>query len=446
MTSTHATRIDAAAVSEDAYVFAYPLVVAELLRIEMTSVPAVEPQTMRAPLNALVHARRRTGTGVMPSTGASMLSTSAWLDLAAEPVVLSVPETHGRYYVMSMIDMWTNPVASVGPRTTGTGPGAFAIGPAGADCSQLPAGVLPIVAPTRYVRIVGQTCIARGEADTDVVAVQRGYGLTPLSRWPAIHETAAAPSTDADAANRPSPAELVEKMDAQRFFGLAGRLVADNPPRTEDRRLMSRAQQIGLFTACDDPWMGGDAALQGAVERGTRRGSAMVRARAASAMGETSNRWHVDYRRGDFETDYLSRAGAARTPLAEHLPADALPAVTSTDDNGRRLTGRHRYVLRFGVEGPPPVDGFWALSTHAVIARSGQVQGTWVSLGDQDGLTVDGDGSLPIHIQHDRPPRRRQSNWLAAPEGHFRLMLRLHWAREEALAGRWTPPAVIRVD
>jgi hypothetical protein len=239
---------------------------------------------------------------------------------------------------------------------------------------------------------------------------------------------------------------LVEKMDAQRFFGLAGRLVADNPPRTEDRRLMSRAQQIGLFTACDDPWMGGDAALQGAVERGTRRGSAMVRARAASAMGETSNRWHVDYRRGDFETDYLSRAGAARTPLAEHLPADALPAVTSTDDNGRRLTGRHRYVLRFGVEGPPPVDGFWALSTHAVIARSGQVQGTWVSLGDQDGLTVDGDGSLPIHIQHDRPPRRRQSNWLAAPEGHFRLMLRLHWAREEALAGRWTPPAVIRVD
>lgn len=445
MTSSYVTRIDAAAVSEDAYVFAYPLVLSELTRIEMTSVSAAEPHTMHAALNTLVHARSRPRADVRASTGAGTLTTSAWLDLAAEPVVLSVPETHGRYYVMSMLDMWTNAFASVGPRTTGTGAGAFAIGLAGTDGSRLPAGVLPIVAPTRYVRIIGQTCIARGEADADVVAVQRGYGLTPLSRWPTVYEVAAAPLTDTEAAHRATPAELVDEMDAQTFFRLAGRLLADNPPRTEDRRLMSRAQQIGLFTCGDHPWMR-DAALQGVVERGTRRGRAIVYARAASLMGKASEPWYVDYRRGDFGTDYLCRAGAACTPLAAHLSADALPALTSTDDGGRRLAGQHRYVLRFGVEGPPPVDGFWALSTHAAIAHSGQVQSAWVSLGDQDGLTVDGDGSLPIHIQHDRPPRRRLSNWLAAPAGDFRLMLRLHWPRAEALARRWTPPAVMRVD
>ena len=446
MTSTHVTRIDAAAVSEDAYVFAYPLVLAELTRIEMTSVPVADPHAMRAPLNELVHARRRSGAGATASPGAGILRSSAWLDLAAEPVVLSVPETHGRYYVMSMVDMWTNAFASVGPRTTGTGAGAYAIGLAGVSSSQLPADVLPIVAPTRYVRIVGQTCIARGEADADTLTLERGYDLTPLSRWPAAHKVVAALAMDTEAANRPPPAELVDEMDAQTFFRLACRLLAENPPRTEDRRLMSRAHQMGLFTGCDRAWMGGDAALQGVVERGTRRGRALVRARAASVMGDTSGHWHVDYRRGDFGTDYLCRAGAARTPLGAHLSADALPALTATDDAGRRLAGQHRYVLRFGVDGAPPVDGFWALSTHEAAAQSGQVRGASISLGDQDGLTVDVDGSLPIHIQHDRPPRARRSNWLGAPAGDFRIMLRLHWPREEALARRWTLPAVTRVD
>ena len=163
-------------------------------------------------------------------------------------------------------------------------------------------------------------------------------------------------------------------------------------------------------------------------------------------MGETCGGWYIDYRRGDFGTDYLCRAGAACTPLVAHASADALPALASNDDDGRRLVGHQRYVLRFGVDGVPPVHGFWELTTQAVVAQDGRMQGASVSLGDQDGLTVDLDGSLPIHIQHDRPPRARRSNWLAAPAGDFRLVLRLHWPREEALARRWTPPAVTRLD
>ena len=445
MTSAHITTIDAAAVSEDAYLFAYPLVLAELTRVDMTSVSAADPHTDRAPLNELVHARRRPDARVRTSVGASTLNTSAWLNLAGGPVVLSVPETHGRYYVMSIIDMWTNAFASIGPRTTGTGAGAYAIGYGGLDGSRSSEGVQPIIAPTRYVRIVGHTSIARGESDAETLAVQRGYGLTPLSRWPAAQPVAAR-LPGMEAANRPPPAELVDEMDAQTFFGLASRLLADNLPRTADRRMLSRAQQIGLFTGCDHAWMGGDAAVQAMVERGTTRGRAAVRARAASAMGEASGGWYIDYRRGDFGTDYLGRAGAACTPLGAHASADALPAVASNDDDGRRLVGHQRYVLRFGVDGAPPVHGFWELTTHAVVAQDGQMQGASVSLGDQDGLTVDLDGSLPIHIQHDRPPRARRSNWLAAPAGDFRLVLRLHWPREEALARRWMPPAITRVD
>jgi hypothetical protein len=435
MTHAHRTRIDAVAVGEDAFVFAYPLVLKNLTRIEMTSVPAPDTNTMQAPLNRLVHARRRPGAGAPATLGADTLNSSAWLDLADEPVVLSVPETHGRYYVMSMIDLWTNAFASIGARTTGTGAGAYAIGLGSAHARRLPAGLMSIVAPTRYVRIVGQMCIRRGESDVD--AIQRGFSLAPLSLRPTAHEAEATVTCGDD---RASPVERVDRLDVEAFFRMACRLLEDNPPRTEDHRLMERAQRIGLFTRCDDAWMGGDAELQRAVERGTWRGRASIRRRAASVMGDRFGQWSIEYRWGGFGTDYPSRASAACAPLRAEVPADTLWALTRADAEGRPLSGRHRYVLRFGPGVAPPVHGSWMLSAHAPSEDHS------ISLGDMDGLAVDGDGSLPIHIQHDRPARPRRSNWLPAPVGGFTLVLRLYWPCVEVMTRRWTPPAVTRVD
>jgi hypothetical protein len=360
--------------------------------------------------------------------------SSAWLDLAEGPVVLSVPDTHGRYYVMSMIDLWTNVFASIGARTTGTGAGEYAIGLGAAHAGRLPAGVIPIAAPTRYVRIAGQTCVARDESGAD--AIERGYSLAPLSRRQTAHEPTAVAAGEDD---QSSPAQRVDRLGADAFFRLASRLLEDNPPRVEDRRLMERVHPVGLFSRSDDAWMG-DAEMQRSVERGTRRGRAAVRRRAASVVGDAFGQWNVAYRRGDFGTDYLSRAGAACALLRPEIPADALPALTRVDAEGRPLTGRHRYELRFGPGVAPPVHGSWVVSVHA------PTEGRPTSLGDRDGLTLDGDGSLPIHIQHDRPARARRSNWLPVPAGEFTLVLRLYWPRDEALDQRWTPPAVARID
>ena len=416
MTSDTLSRIDAAAVCEEAFVFAYPLVLMEHARIQMTSVPAPDPDTLRAPPNRFVHALGR------PGRGAGTLRSSAWLDLAKGPVVLSVPDTHGRYYLLSLIDMWTSVFASVGARTTGTGPGRYAIGLRGMHRSALPAGVLPITSPTRHVRIAGQTCLEPGEKETDVKPVEDGYRLTPLGG-----QCAAPVAVDSGA-----PAERVDRLDARAFFRLAARLLADNPPCAQDRDVMDRARRLGLFTDREDAWMEGDPELLRAVEQGTSRGREVVRARAASAMGEVCGHWQIDYRRGRFGRDYVCRAAAARAPLGADVPEDALPALTRTDADGRPLTGSHRYVLRFGPDTPPPVHGFWALT----------VPGAAVSLGDRDGLTIDDDGSLSILIQRDRPPRARRSNWLPVPPGHFALVLRLYWPRDEVLRRRWTPPAV----
>jgi hypothetical protein len=49
-----------------------------------------------------------------------------------------------------------------------------------------------------------------------------------------------------------------------------------------------------------------------------------------------------------------------------------------------------------------------------------------------------------VLVQHDRPSEPGV-NWLHAPEGNFRLNMRLYWPRKSALDGTWRPPPVERL-
>jgi hypothetical protein len=116
-----------------------------------------------------------------------------------------------------------------------------------------------------------------------------------------------------------------------------------------------------------------------------------------------------------------------------------------TDDTGRPLTGRHRYLLRFPAEQLPPVQGFWSLTTYD--DRQALVDNPLdrYSIGDWHGLVLDGDGSLSIRIQHGHP-NDAHSNWLPSPPGPFNLLMRLCWPQDEVLDRKWVPPPVTRAD
>jgi hypothetical protein len=231
-------------------------------------------------------------------------------------------------------------------------------------------------------------------------------------------------------------------MDARTFFGAVERLLAIAPPRTADRAAVESMRRGGLLGSHDrGPAITG-AVVDNGVADGMRNGLALVQAQAARPPVEAVGQWHIRYRLGQFGTDYLRRAGAACAGLVTESAADEVPAGLRTDADGRPLSGKHWYVLRFAPDRPPPVHGFWSLSTYD---GQGSVApcAARASIGDADGLTVDIDGSLPIHIQPEPPAGR--GNWLAAPPGDFTLVLRLFWPLTEVLERRWRPPEVTRV-
>jgi hypothetical protein len=54
------------------------------------------------------------------------------------------------------------------------------------------------------------------------------------------------------------------------------------------------------------------------------------------------------------------------------------------------------------------------------------------------------DGSLTIYIQRERPLDERAANWLPAPAGPIRLVLRAYHPAEAMMDGRYRVPAVHR--
>ncbi|MBA3263903.1 MAG: DUF1254 domain-containing protein, partial [Thermoleophilaceae bacterium] len=110
--------------------------------------------------------------------------TVGTLQLAAGPRILDVPDTAGRYYVIQLLDAYSNTFAYVGRRTTGTRAGSYAIVAPGFN-GGLPAGVKRIQSPTNLVWVLGRTLL-RDAADLPAVAqVMGGYKVTDLSAWSA---------------------------------------------------------------------------------------------------------------------------------------------------------------------------------------------------------------------------------------------------------------------
>jgi hypothetical protein len=440
------TEDQAAKVAEDAYVFGYPLVLMDVTEKLSTAVP--KPEGSQAPINQFAHLRAfpdATYTDIV-SPNADTLYSLAWLDVAKEPIVLSVPEMGKRFYLMQIMDDWTNTFASPGTRSTGSGKGNFAVvGPQWTG--KLPEGVTELRSPTNTVWICGRTQ-TDGKADYPAVrAIQDQYKLIPLSAWGKDYtppsDVPVAPGVDA---KTPGAAQ-VAKMDAATFFARLNTVMKDNPPATADADVMTRFAAIGIAPGKPFDPAKLDPAVAKGVERGARAAREKLYAEAKKPFGKIVNNWSIMTDRiGRYGTDYQFRAIVALVGLGTNLPEDATYPLTRVDAEGKPLAGTNHYVIRFAKGQLPPVGAFWSVTMYNSRQHFVDNPIDRYAIGDRDKLKFDDDGSLTLYVQQESPGKDKESNWLPAPKDEFNLVMRLYWPKKEILDGTWKPPGVERVN
>jgi hypothetical protein len=433
----------------EAYIYGYPLVYDLQEVAEFVEGGGSLP--IQAPYNTFAYARRLLGPETkFVSPNNDTLYVIAMLDVRQGPVVLHVPDTHDRYYVLQFVDAWSNNFAYIGRRATGTAEAEFLLTDSGYD-GPVPDGMTVVPAPTGVFSIVGRVQVD-GAADLPAVqALQDQFTLTPLAGGASPGQVAGAPKLDP---------RVPDDLRWWEQFRIA---LAAFPPPQADAPFLALAERFGA-TAAESPYADPDPELAELLAGGQQAGQAKIEELAGSGGGAAGG-WTSAMHMFDYNLDhlglgtidapewkitdrpkaYVTRAVAARAGLWGNHGYEADYAFVWTDADGQPLNGSSRYELR--LEEPPPVDAFWSLTMYDVpdfylvanpIDR--------YSIGDRTpGLETADDGSVTISMQTDSPGPGKESNWLPTPQGRFRPILRMYQPQKAILDGTYVLPAIRKV-
>ena len=407
------------------------------------------PQSTLRWCNTFVHARELLRAGgsrvVMPNN--DTLYTNAWLDLSHGPLVLDLPDMGERYHVLGFLDFYTHPFAHVGTRNTGNGAKQVLVLPPGWQ-GEVPApwatGGHVLRSPTPWVWIIGRLLIDGAHELAELHALQDRFHIHTLSDWQQ-GQRGQAQRFDAvwDAAAPWGPL---------RFWRMANAALRENPPPASDVALVAGGACVGLGLddsslkqlasepAVTEAWARAADTVHGLLDQG-----ADALGQASPAAGWSRSMMSLS---GGFGHDTLLRAFVARQGIGALAPEEAIYPRCETDDQGRRLSGTHRYRLRFAPGQLPPVGAFWSITLYD--ARDYMLVDNPIdryAIGDRTpGLLPDADGGLSLWIAHTPPPQpQARANWLPAPAGDFFLCLRAYMPAPEMLDGRYTLPAPERI-
>nr|WP_246779626.1 DUF1254 domain-containing protein [Rhizobium sp. BK313] len=436
---------EAHAIGVDAYLYFYPLLTMDLTRRQSTNIDPGK-EVGKGPMNTFSSfpAYPAADNKLVVRFNFDTLYSLAWLDLSKEPVIVSAPDTNGRYYLLPMLDMWTDVFASPGWRTTGTHAGNFLIAPQGWS-GDVPSGVTRINAPTPYVWTLGRTK-TDGPADYDAVhKIQAGYKITPLSRW---GKNAAPPTVTIDSTvdMKTPPKVQVDRMPADKFFAYAAEILKVVPPHITDEPMIAQLRKTGFEPGKSFDLNKADPVVQRALADARDEGQQLM-TWAIPTIGRVANGWSMQTNTvGVYGNFYLKRAIVAQLGLGANLPEDAIYPLNLADDTGKPLDGANKYTLHFEKGEAPPANAFWSVTLYD--AEGFQVANPLnrFNLSSWMPLKSNADGSLDLYFQNESPAADKEANWLPAPRGAFNLLMRLYAPRSEALIGKWNPPPVTRVE
>ncbi|MCU1717064.1 DUF1254 domain-containing protein [Pseudomonas sp. 5P_3.1_Bac2] len=430
--------------ARDVYMYAYPLVVMDLTMRQSTNVPDANTTARRAPINQFAHYRE------YPSAEAKevvrfnfdTLYSLAWLDVSKEPMILSLPDSQGRYYLAPLLDMWTDVYAVPGTRTTGNKAGNYAITAPGWK-GELPAGVEEIKSPTSLTWLITRI-LTNGPADyANVHQFQDHLKITPLSLWGTDYTPPVKQPVDATIDNKTPPQHQINAMDGVQVLTRFAQLLKTHQPHANDYPILHRMRALGLEPGKDfDTSRFSPEQLQVLRDAAKASQQEIFDAISSASMGKYKNGWNWADNLGTYGTNYRLRALVALAGLGANPPEDAIYPNNFRDANGKPYSGKNDYVLRFEPGQLPPAGAFWSLTLydHEGFQVSNPINR--FALGSYDKFKYGEDGSLELYLQNKAPAKDKENNWLPTPEGNFQLTLRLYLPKPEVLDGSWSAPAV----
>jgi hypothetical protein len=375
-----------------------------------------------------------------------------WMDLRAEPIVLSVPAVEkNRYYAVQLEDGNTYNYGYIGSRTTGTEAGDYmVVGPDWKGAT--PPGIKKVFRSTTQFSVAGyRTQLLSADDMPNVEKVQAGYKAQPLSAY------LKQPATTAAAATVDFP-KIDKELVKTNFFEYLDFALQFAPPQENEKEVRAQLATIGVgpgktFNFKDLPL---EQKLE--VGLGMKEGERKVDEAVAKA-GSDINGWRLSSLFGDsafFNGDWLKRAAGAKAGIYGNDAEEATYPLLHADNEGKALDGsKHNYTLTFAKDQLPPVNAFWSVTMYdgkTQLLIENPINRYLINSPMLPNLKKDADGSLTLYIQNKSPGADKESNWLPAPDGPIYLVMRLYWPKAEPPSilpvgqGTWQPPGVKRVS
>ena len=374
-----------------------------------------------------------------------------WMDLRAEPIVLSVPVVEKRrYYAVQLEDGNTFNFGYIGSRATGNEAGHYmVVGPDWKGAT--PPGIKKVFHSTTQFALAGYRTQLFKPADMpNVVKVQAGYKAQPLSAYLRQPAPPAAP-----AVNFPKIDKEIVKTN---FFDYLDFALQFAPPGPEENEIRGKLALIGIGPGKTFDFKDLSLEHKAEVGLGMKEGNAKIDQYLLTGE-KIINGWKIGAYFGDrafFNGNWLLRAAGAKAGIYGNDAVEATYPITKTLADGQPLDGsKANYTLTFPAGQFPPVYAFWSVTMYDGTTQfliENPINRYLINSPMLPQMKKNADGSLTIYIQKDSPGPAKASNWLPAPNGPIYLVMRLYWPKETPPSilpvgeGTWKPPGVKRVS
>lgn len=428
---------EARAIAKEAYIYGFPMV--DYYRIMWAYFINEKDKQYKGPPNGLYsEANVYTPADTAVQTPNSDTPYSfCWLDLRAEPIVLTLPKIDAnRYFSVQLVDSYTYNFDYLGNRATGNDGGSFLISGPGWT-GEVPAGITKVIqAETDFVLAIYRTQLFGPKDIDNVRAIQAEYKLATLSAFAGTPAPAAAPTVDF-----PTPLSVADERTSLELFNLLSFILQYVPVLPDEKDLRDRFAQIGIVPGekIDIAALSSDMAE--ALKAGMADGQAEIDARRKTT--ETSE--NLFGTRAFINGDYVNRAVGAQMGILGNSKEEAYYGLFGTSADGQPLSGDKTYVIRFEKGQLPPAKAFWSITMYNLPQQflvANPIDKYLINSPMLPDLVTDADGSTSIYLSATQPEGDKAKNWLPAPEGPFMAVMRVYYPEASVLDGTWKQPEV----